>query len=197
MYIILSIMHHKRGRAPLLGAIIKVMLRLRFKNPIPDRIAHHAPFQHLHPDYPVKSQIERQTGRSFDIISLPQKDGSFVASVVEAPAILVYHRSRKIAEEKAAQRFLKTPDTHAFKNHPLATTKAVTIDMEYDPEAEAFVTYVQELHRMSSYGETELAALDNTAKMIRGYIKSMEANRKRIPLSASKLAQLKRLVNTP
>jgi predicted RNase H-like HicB family nuclease len=47
---------------------------------------------------------------------------------------------------------------------------------------------------MSSFGETETAALDNTAEMIRGYIKSMEANRKRIPLAAPKLAELKRLV---
>jgi hypothetical protein len=29
--------------------------------------------------------------------------------------------------------------------------------------------------------------------MIRGYIKSMEANRKRIPLAAAKLAELKRV----
>jgi predicted RNase H-like HicB family nuclease len=65
--------------------------------------------------------------------------------------------------------------------------------MEYDPEAAAFVTYVKELHRMSSFGETENAALDNTVEMIRGYIKSMEANHNKIPLAASKLASLKRL----
>ena len=85
------------------------------------------------------------------------------------------------------------PDRNAFERHPLAATKVVTIDMEYDEDAEAFVTHVKELHRMSSFGETESAALDNTAEMIRGYIKSMEANRKRIPLSAAKLAELKRV----
>jgi predicted RNase H-like HicB family nuclease len=47
---------------------------------------------------------------------------------------------------------------------------------------------------MSSFGDTESAALDNTADMIRGYIKSMEANRKRIPLAAPRLAELKRVV---
>jgi len=47
---------------------------------------------------------------------------------------------------------------------------------------------------MSSFGETESAALDNTAEMIRGYIKSVEANRKRIPLTASKLTELRRVV---
>jgi len=65
--------------------------------------------------------------------------------------------------------------------------------MEYDEDAGSFVTYVKELHRMSTYGETESAALGNTAEMIRGYIKSMEANRKRIPLASSKLAELKRV----
>jgi predicted RNase H-like HicB family nuclease len=95
---------------------------------------------------------------------------------------------------EASQKFLKTPDPYAFKRHPLATSKVVTIDMEYDKDAAAFVTYVKDLHRMSSFGETESAALDNTAEMIRGYIKSTEANRKRIPLTAPKLAELKRLV---
>src|SRR5262249_11444938 len=107
------------------------MLRLRLKNPIPDRIAHHAPFPHLHPEFPIKPHIEAETGREFQIVSLPQKDGSFVASVVEAPEILVYHRSRKVAEE----------DAYAFHRHPLATTKFVTIEMEYDSDAKMFVTY--------------------------------------------------------
>ncbi|HEY1183446.1 MAG TPA: hypothetical protein VGE89_04620 [Bryobacteraceae bacterium] len=170
------------------------MLRLRLTNPVPESLAHHLPFPHLRPEFPVKPRVEPKTGRQFQVISLPQKDGSFVASVVEAPMIRVYNRSRKVAEDKASQRFLKTPDPYAYKRHPLATSKVVTIDMEYDRDAAAFVTYVKELHRMSSFGETEAAALDNTAEMIRGYIKSMEANRKRIPLAAPKLAELKRLV---
>ena len=65
--------------------------------------------------------------------------------------------------------------------------------MEHDNAVDAFVTYVKKLHRMSTFGETEFAALDNTAEMIRGYIKSMEANRKRIPLPAPKLEELKRV----
>jgi len=170
------------------------MLRLRLTNPVPEALVHHLPFPHLRPEFPVKPRVEPKTGRQFQVISLPQKDGSFVASVVEAPMICVYNRSRKVAEDKASQRFLKTPDPYAYKRHPLATSKVVTIDMEYDPDTSAFVTYVKELHRMSSFGETETAALDNTAEMIRGYIKSMEANRKRIPLAAPKLAELKRLV---
>ena len=42
--------------------------------------------------------------------------------------------------------------------HPLASTKTITIEMEYDADAKAFVTYVKELHEMSSFGETEEAA---------------------------------------
>lgn len=173
---------------------MKMMLHLRLKNPVPNQLAHQAPILHLHPEVPLKPRIERKTARPFQVISLPQKDGSFVASVVEAPKILVYDRSRKAAEDKAAREFLKIPDPHAYKRHPLATTKAVTIDMEYDEEAAAFVTYVKELHRMSTFGETESAALENTAEMIRGYIKSMVANRKRIPLTVPKLTELKRVV---
>ena len=124
----------------------------------------------------------------------PIPHGSFVASVVEAPEILVYERSRKAAEDKAARRFLRNADPDTFTSHPLATTKAVTVDMEYDEEAKAFVTYVKELNRMSTFGKTESAALDNTTEMIRGYIKSMDANRMRIPLAPSKLNELRRVV---
>ncbi|HEY6389721.1 MAG TPA: type II toxin-antitoxin system HicB family antitoxin [Bryobacteraceae bacterium] len=170
------------------------MLHLRLKNSVSDQLTHHAPFPHLHPEFPLKPRIERKSSRPFRIISLPQEDGSFVASVVEAPEIVVYHRSRKAAEDKAARKFLKNPDPHAYTRHPLATTKVVTIDMEYDEDAKAFVTYVKELHRMSSFGKTESAALDNTTEMIRGYIKSMQANRKRIPLATSKLTELKHVV---
>ena len=158
------------------------MLRLRLKNPVPRRLAHQPPFPYLAQNSPWKLRIHVPTNRKFHIVSLPQKDGSYVASVVEAPSILVYDESRKSAEEKASKRFLRKPDPHAYMAHPLATTKAVTIDMEFDEESDSFVTYVKELLGISTYGETELEALDKTAEMMRGYIKSMEAHRKKIPL---------------
>jgi len=138
--------------------------------------------------------VESRTARRFQLICLPQRDGSFVASVAEAPEILVYDRTRKAAETKAAEKFSKTPDPFAYKRHPLATTKAATIQMEYDGDAKAWVTYVKELRGMSTFGDTESSALDNTAEMIRGYIRSMERNGKKIPLSLSRLAELKRAV---
>jgi predicted RNase H-like HicB family nuclease len=174
--------------------MMMLMLHLRLKNPLPDGPAQPALFPRLHPEFPLKPRIEPNSARPFQIVSLPQQDGSFVASIVEAPEILVYDRSRKVAENKAAKSFLKHPDAHAYARHPLATTKAVTIDLEYDEDSKAFVTYVKELHRMSTFGESESAALDNTTEMIRGYIKSMEANRKKIPLAAAKLTELKRVV---
>jgi len=89
---------------------------------------------------------------------------------------------------------LKTPDLFAYERHPLATTKAVEVKMEYDGDAKAWVTYVKELRGMSTFGDRESSALDNTAEMIRGYVRSMEANGKKIPLSALRLAELKRAV---
>src|ERR1017187_8916638 len=177
------------------GAIMeKTMLRLRLKNPVQERPEDQRPLPYLAPNSLWKPRIHVPTNRKFHIVSLPQRDGSYVASVVEAPSILVYDESRKSAEEKASKRFLRKPDPHAYMSHPLAATKAVTIDMEFDEQSDSFVTYVKELHGMSTYGETELEALDNTAEMMRGYFKSMEANRKKIPPSAARLATLKQLV---
>ncbi len=70
----------------------------------------------------------------------------------------------------------------------------MTIDVEYDTDTKSFVAYVRELHGMSTYGNTEADALDNATEMIRGYVLSMEANKKRIPLSAKKLKELKSAV---
>jgi len=129
-------------------------------------------------------------------MSLPQRDGSFVASIVEAPEIVVYEKSRRAAENKAAKKFLDTADPCAYRFHPLAKTKAVTVDMEFDEESGAFVTYVKELHGISTYGKTELDALNATAEMIRGYLASMAANHKAVPLAAAKLTALKRVVGS-
>ena len=89
---------------------------------------------------------------------------------------------------------LRLPDPEPCQKHPLAVTSVVTIDMEFDESSDCYVTYVRELHGMSTFGRTELEALDKTAEMIRGYLKSMEANRLKIPLSARKLAVLKDLL---
>ena len=89
---------------------------------------------------------------------------------------------------------LRLPDTEPYRKHPLAVSKVVTIDLTFDAPTDSFVTRVKELHGMSSFGRTRTEALDSTVEMIRGHIRSMEANRKKIPLSARKLTELKRLV---
>jgi predicted RNase H-like HicB family nuclease len=170
------------------------MLRLVLRNPVPAHLPHHYPFPQQAANSPWKPRIHRATQRRFHLVCLPQKDGSFVASVVEAPNILVYGESREIAEQQASRKFLQNPDPHAYLAHPLARTRVVNMDMQYDEDTRSFVTFVKELHRMSTFGDDEMEALDNTAEMIPGYIKSMEANRKQIPLSVAKLAALKRLV---
>lgn len=83
--------------------------------------------------------------------------------------------------------------TSGVREPPLASSKAITVEVEYDPDAKAFITYVKELHRMSRFGDSE-AALDATAEMIRGYLQSMEAQHKRIPLPAPKSVDLKQLL---
>ena len=77
-----------------------------------------------------------------------------------------------------------------FRSHPLAATKVVTIEMERDEAAKSFVTFVKELHDISTFGDTELDALE----MIRGYIASMEERGMKIPLAPPKLVELKRIV---
>jgi len=81
-----------------------------------------------------------------------------------------------------------------FRAHPLATTKAVTIEIEHDAETGSFVTFVKELHGMSTFADTEFDALEMTAEMIRGYIGSMEDRGMKIPLPQVKLIELKRIV---
>ena len=83
---------------------------------------------------------------------------------------------------------------HEYLAHPLATTDVVTIEMEHDAITGAFVTFVKELHGMSTFGDTEFDALEMTAEMIRGYILSMEERGVKIPLASAKLAELKRIV---
>jgi len=84
---------------------IRVMLHLRLKNPVPDQLAHRAPFPHLNPEFPLKPRIERKSARPFQIVSLPQQDGSFVASVVEAPEILVYDARAKRRKTRLPKGF--------------------------------------------------------------------------------------------
>src|SRR5713226_6832274 len=101
------------------------MLRMQLMSGLPKRLAHHEALPFTADDYPLKPRIQLPSKRRYDIISLPQKDGSFVASILQAPHIIVYRKSRKAAEENAASRYVRMPDPHAYRAHPLARTKAI------------------------------------------------------------------------
>ena len=98
---------------------------------------------------------------------------------------MVYEKSRKAAENKAAQEFLNTADPR-LPIPTLAKTKAVTVDMEFDEESGVLSLTLRKLHGISTYGTTELDALNSTAEMIRGYLASMKANHKKRFLSRPK-----------
>jgi len=66
--------------------------------------------------------------------------------------------------------------------------------MERDEATKSFVTFVKELHGISTFGDTEFKTLEMTAEMIRGYIVSMEERGMKIPLAQAKLDELKRIV---
>lgn len=46
--------------------------------------------------------------------------------------------------------------------------------LEWDPEAEAWVTYVPTLNGLSSFGDTKEEALTNTREAILGYLEAAE-----------------------
>ena len=46
--------------------------------------------------------------------------------------------------------------------------------LEWDPESEVWVSFVPELHNISTYGDTEKQALDATREMILGYLEALK-----------------------
>ena len=114
-----------------------------------------------------------------------------MASVVEAPEILVYDRSRKAAERQGCKEDFRKAQIHTrIRGIRWLSQKVVTIEMEYDEKAKAFVTYVGGASSDIHVSENGIRGAGQHSREIRGYIKSMEANGKRIPLAASKLSEL-------
>jgi predicted RNase H-like HicB family nuclease len=117
--------------------------------------------------------------------------------------VVLSHLGTRYDEESMLR--LKREDAHSaqgniltqnqdYRAHPLATTNAVTIEIDRDADTGSFVTFVKELHHMSTFADTEYDALEMTAEMIRGYIESMEERGMKIPLPQAKLIELKRIV---
>ena len=53
--------------------------------------------------------------------------------------------------------------------------------LEWDPEADAWVTYVPTLNGLSTFGETKEEALTNTREAILGYLEAAEKEGLRLP----------------
>lgn len=56
--------------------------------------------------------------------------------------------------------------------------------LEWDPEADAWVTYVPTLNGLSTFGETKEEALANTREAILGYLEAAEKEGIPLPDSA-------------
>jgi predicted RNase H-like HicB family nuclease len=107
--------------------------------------------------------------------------------------VLLSHLETKREDLRPTQGNILTQNRD-FRAHALATISAVTIEMERDPDTGSFVTFVKELHGMSTFADTEFDALEMTSEMIRGYIESMEGRGMKIRLPPDKLVEIKRIV---
>lgn len=56
----------------------------------------------------------------------------------------------------------------------MMSTQHYHVLLEWDPEAEAWVTYVPTLNGLSTFGETREEALANTREAILGYLEAAE-----------------------
>lgn len=61
------------------------------------------------------------------------------------------------------------------------TTQHFHVLLEWDPEADAWVTYVPTLNGLSTFGETKEEALTNTREAILGYLEAAEKEGLRLP----------------
>jgi len=64
------------------------------------------------------------------------------------------------------------------------TTQHFHVLLEWDPEADAWVTYVPTLNGLSTFGETREEALTNTREAILGYLEAAEKEGIALPDSA-------------
>jgi predicted RNase H-like HicB family nuclease len=76
-------------------------------------------------------------------------------------------------------------------DHPLAHLEAVTVQMEWDAESGAWVTYVPELNGISTFGETQERALESTRDMILAYLQSAEELQAPIPLGKDDVRKIR------
>ena len=61
-------------------------------------------------------------------------------------------------------------ESPSLSDHPLVKTNLLSVRMEWDEAAQAWVTFVPELGDISTFGSTPREALDQTVDLITGHI---------------------------
>jgi predicted RNase H-like HicB family nuclease len=92
----------------------------------------------------------------------------------------------KVKQPNVESHWVPIPD-----DHPLAHLDGITVQMEWDAESSAWVTYVPELNGISTFGETQEQALENTRDMVVAYLESMEDLRLQLPLGKDEVRKIK------
>jgi predicted RNase H-like HicB family nuclease len=163
---------------------------LKVRNPFRTTHRVNATFPHLAPDSPLRELHSVQAG-PFRVVCLPQQRGGFVASVVEAPEIQVYARTRTQAEQEATKAYThKHRRNPAITEHPLAQTKLFEVELIWDPEENLYYTEVPSVNHISDYGKDEMQALDRTAEALLAYLDTCLKKGYPMPLSRRKAERI-------
>lgn len=107
----------------------------------------------------------------------------FVARVCERRSLEDTGRVRR-ADRSGRRRYKP-----AIADHPLNELNLL-VKIEWDADAEAFVTFVPQLNDISTYGKTEQSALDATAEMIVGHIEAAQSAGLALPRSKSEIREI-------
>jgi predicted RNase H-like HicB family nuclease len=79
--------------------------------------------------------------------------------------------------------------------HPLAETKLITVEMEWDDGDRVWHAIVPELRDLATYGKTYEEALDNAAEAICLFLDVAEEHGDPIPISRKRAAELRELLS--
>jgi len=81
-------------------------------------------------------------------------------------------------------------ESPSLSDHPLVKTDLLSVRMEWDEEAQAWVTFVPELGDISTFGATPREALDQTVDLIAGHIETSLEHRLDAGVPASRAREI-------
>lgn len=70
----------------------------------------------------------------------------------------------------------------------------IRVELEWDPEAECYVTEVPTLNHISTFGSTPEDAIEKTKECIRLFLESMKGNGLSLPISPQEEKELLRAI---